>query len=107
MTEKKRSLCGAIGAAPALTQMPRSSSPDQDVSAQGLAVRARLTRMRTNGRQAIHRKCCASTSNRRRCTDKMRSALRALLASQKHRIRSAGVLHVGRRSKAFRSTSRN
>jgi hypothetical protein len=106
MTDNKRSHCGAIGAAPALTQIPPLSSRGREAWAQGLAVRERSTRMRTNGRLAIHGMCFASSSNRRRCIGKARSALSAILGSQKHPIRSTGVFRVGRQSKPFRSTSR-
>ncbi|WP_206002040.1 ASCH domain-containing protein [Paraburkholderia aromaticivorans] len=87
-TTKDGSLCAAIGVAPALRQVPPSSTHGREACAQGIAGQDRSTRRSTKGRPVIHRMCFASSSNRMNYIDKACSGLSALWAYQKHPTRS-------------------
>jgi hypothetical protein len=106
MNGNNRSLCGAIGVAPALRQVPPSSRHGREACAQELAEQEHSTRMSTKGPPVIHWMCFASSSNRMRCIGKGRSVLSAILAYRKHPTQSSGVFRVGGPLRLFRSTSR-
>jgi hypothetical protein len=106
MNGNKRSLCGAIGVARSLRQVPPSSRHGREACDQELAGQERSTRIPTKGRPVIHWMYFASSSNRMRCIGKGRSVLSVFLAYQKHPLQSTGVFRAGGLLKLFRSTSR-
>ena len=105
MNSNKRALCGAIGGAPALRQVPPFSTQGPAACAQELVGQEHSTRIPTKGQPVIHGTCFASSSSRKRCIGKGRSVLSAILSYQKHPSQRTGVFRAGARLKLFRSTS--